>query len=128
MKTNWKQTVNEINRKRYTIPEGWETREQVAECLQCDPAKVADILKAGIASGEVERQTFQSWDENRRMAVGVVCYRIAGETEASEKPSDITTKIRASIKRNPGYSNSKIANNFKGVSAADVAQVRSSKP
>lgn len=124
MKTNWKQTVSEINRKRYVIPAGWETRDQVAESLQCDPAKVGDLLKPGIQSGDIERQAFQVWDEGRRMAISVPCYRIAGKAapEAGElSPAD--ERIAASIRRNPSYPNAKIGSNLK-VPAAEVARVR----
>lgn len=124
MKTNWKQTVSEINRKRYVIPAGWETREQVAESLQCDPAKVGDLLKPGIQSGDIERQTFQVWDDGRRMAISVPCYRIAGK-DAPEagglSPAD--ERIAASIRRNPQHPNWKIGSILK-VPAAEVARVR----
>lgn len=94
MATNWKQTVNRINNERYRVPEGWETREQVAASLQCDPARVNDILKPGIASGDIERQEFPVWNSDRRMTTRVACYRLrpAGAAKAAEK--DVPAKKR----------------------------------
>jgi hypothetical protein len=87
-KTNWKATINVINRERFKIPEGWDTKEDVAKSLQCDPDRVADILKPGIAAGEIERAEFPTWDESRRMTVRVVCYRVKPpESKATSKKS-----------------------------------------
>src|SRR6478609_2065580 len=107
MKTNWAKTVNEINRERYSIPEGWDTREQVAEALQCAPDKVADILKPGIQSGDIERAEFPVWDENRRMTVRVTCFRKTETKETTTSPSkvsDKTGRIRAAILKHPNLS------------------------
>lgn len=125
--TNWLKKVNDINKKRFVIPEGWETRDQVAESLQCDPSKVSDLLKPGVESGEIERQMFPVWDAGRRMAVSTVCYRLAGATaKAPQKAatSDLDSRIAASIARNPSYTNAQIAKSFRGVSAGQVAAVR----
>jgi hypothetical protein len=129
MKTNWLKTVNEINSKRFVIPDGWETRDQVAESLQCDPAKVADIMKPGVASGDIERQTFPLWDAARRMAVSIVCYRLAGQgPKAPIKPArgPLETRIAASILRNPRHTDFQIAKNFRGVTSGDVRGIRES--
>lgn len=125
MKTNWLKTVDSINSKRFTTPEGWETRDQVAESLQCDPSKVGDLMKPGVDSGEIERKSFPVWDQNRRMTVQVVCYRLAAAGK-DPKPNHSETKIQASIKRNPGHSDHQIAKNFRGVTSGDVARIRSS--
>lgn len=129
MKTNWLRTVNEINSKRYVIPEGWETREQVAEGLQCDPAKVADLIKPGLASGDIERQVFPVWDAARRMALSAVCYRLAGsDPKKPVKPASgaLEARIEASILRNPGHTDFQIAKNFRGVTSGDVRKIRES--
>ena len=127
---NWAKTIAKINKERFTIPAGWDTREQVPKALQCDPDRVLDILKPGLASGEIERKEFPTWDEKRRMSVRVVCFRVCD----SEKPKVIQQKesvdqtldsrIAASIKRNPRHTDGQIAKNFAGVFAADVAKVR----
>ena len=135
MKTNWNKTVNEINRKRYTIPEGWETKEEVAASLQCDPDKVADMLKPGIQSGEIERGEFPVWDDKRRLTVRVVCYRLSdgkvvkSATKASEngriaRGGTMEDRIVAALKRNPGASNREIAKKVYGARSSDVEAVR----
>lgn len=128
MKNNWNKTVNEINRKRYVIPEGWDTREVVAEQLECAPDRVADLLKPGLQSGEIERQEFSVWDEARRLTTRVVCYRVA-----SGKPPTMPAKpepenreyarIRAGILRNPQFEDKRIARNARSTVSV-VAQVR----
>lgn len=127
---NWAKTIAKINKERFTIPAGWDTREQVAKALQCDPDRVLDILKPGLASGEIERKEFPTWDEKRRMSVRVVCFRVCGDEkpEAPSKPQKdhqtLSERIAASIRRYPNKSDSAIADSFKGMRAADVAKVR----
>lgn len=131
MKTNWTKTVNEINRKRYTIPEGWDTKDQVAESLQCDPDKVGDMLKPGIQSGDIERQEFPIWDEKRRLTVRVVCYRLAGEKRPPKESPEregpdftLERRIREAIRRHPGKTNREIAKTLHRCNSADVERVR----
>lgn len=124
MKTNWKQTVSEINRNRYVIPDGWWTREQVAESLECDPSKVVDLLKIGIQEGDIERKMFQVWDDARRMAISVHCYRDArNDKQQTNNLSQSDERIAASIRRNPHHPNWKIGSILK-VPAAEVSRVR----
>ena len=131
MKTNWLRITNRINAERFQVPDGWETREQVAESLQCAVDKVADILKAGIQAGDIERATFPVWSDSRRMAIPTTCYREARGSDAPQaqpdaKPS-IPQRIEEAIRRFPGHSNSEIAKRFHlkhGVKAATVAAIR----
>lgn len=127
-KTNWIKAVNDINHTRYTIPEGWDTRDKVAESLQCSPDKVADLLKPGIQSGDIEKQDFPVWDANRRMTVRVTCYRLAGEKrepkERPERGGTLDDRIRASILKHPGKTDREIAKVVFGARSADVAAVR----
>lgn len=127
MATNWTNTVNRINKERFTIPAGWNTRDEVAESLECDPSKVSDILKPGIQSGDIERQDFPLWDEKRRMTVRVVCYR--------EKPADAVTavvvtdspkreRILIAIRKYPNLSDSLISRKLNKCTSAEVAEVR----
>jgi len=134
MKTNWIKTVNEINHKRFTIPPGWDTREQVAESLQCAPDKVADILKPGIASGDIEKQDFAVWDEKRRMAVKVPCYRVAGRdaapitvTSVDCIPAEKVVRILAALGRNPGATNREVAKKMSGVTSREIEAVRTAQ-
>lgn len=126
MKTNWLAVTNRINKDRYRIPDGWETKEQVAESLQCDPRRVHEFLRPAIASGEVERQEFSVWDDKRRCTGRVACYRLAQSQSSKQSPvtDSINDRIAASIRRNPNHTNNQIAKNFNGVCAADVAAVR----
>lgn len=128
MKTNWLAVTNRINKDRYRIPAGWETKEQVAESLQCDPGRVHELLRPAIASGEVERQEFSVWDDKRRCTVRVACYRLLQSQPKVEMPrvklDSLQERIAASIRRNPNHTNNQIAKNFNGVCAADVAAVR----
>jgi hypothetical protein len=123
MKTNWKTKLNEVKRKRYTIPEGWETREQVAAQLECAPDRVDKLLKPGIDDGSFERRMFAVWDEARRMAVQVSCYRMAGG-DVKPQGNSIDDRIRACILRNPSKPNNRIAKNFAGINSAYVQQIR----
>jgi hypothetical protein len=127
MKTNWTKTVNEINRKRYVIPDGWETRDEVAASLQCDPDKVGDMLKPGIQSGDIERSEFPIWDDKRRMTIRVVCYRLAGEKpppKPSARSTTLEDRIRAAIERYPDRTNREIAKSINAARSCDVEAVR----
>lgn len=130
MKTNWLAVTNRINKERYRIPDGWDTKEQVAESLQCDPSRVHDLLRAAIASGEVERQEFPTWDDKRRCTVRVACYRAATSKQephqSTVKLPSLHDRVAASIKRNPRHTDGQIAKNFANANAAFVASVRKS--
>ena len=133
MSNNWTKTISKINKDRYQIPEGWDTKEQVAENLQCDPARVNDLLKPGIALGEIEKQDFPVWDDNRRMTTRVTCYRVPGKKKedprqpqaVSAKPSnEREARILAAIAKYPKYTSAAvIAKNMHRVSSAEVAFV-----
>lgn len=104
MKNSWTKAVNTINKQRYVIPEGWSTRDQVAEDLQCAPDKVATLLKPGLENGTFDKQDFSVWDDGRRMAVRVTCYRIAGEGKAAPPAAvtvTVTPKKKGSAKTRP---------------------------
>ena len=128
MKTNWLKLTNKINADRFQIPAGWETREQVAESLQCAPDKVADLLKAGIQAGDIERAQFPVWCESRRMAIPTTCYREAqsDKPQTTAKPG-LEERITDAIRRFPALTNAAIAKRFHvshGVKAGTVAAVR----
>jgi len=138
-KINWNKTITEINKKRFSIPAGWETKEEVAASLQCDPDRVTDILKPGIASGDIERQEFPVWDDKRRLTVRVPCYRLAGdkvapvvakapEAKSSGKRGPKTAprdeRIRAAIKRFPEKTDAGVAKALFGVKGYEVAAIR----
>lgn len=137
-KNNWNKTVNTINKNRFVIPDGWDTKEQVAESLECAPDRVSDLLKPGIHAGEIEQSTFPVWNEARRMAQRVTCYRVVGAAvpvavQKKGESLDVAGatlqsleegRVRACIRRNPTWCNSRVAKSFKGVRAVDVKDIR----
>jgi hypothetical protein len=133
MKNNWLKTVNAINNKRYTIPDGWETKEQVAVSLQCAPDKVADMLKPGISSGDIERSEFSVWNDKRRMTSKVTCYRIAvagdGKVVPTKSLSPVTSstlevKLLAAMKKAPKKTDAQVAKNYRGATVEMVRKLR----
>ena len=140
MKTNWIKTVNDINKKRFVIPDGWETKDEVAVSLQCDTDKVADLLKPGVVSGDIDKQEFSVWDEKRRMAVRVTCYRLANQSDrkkpeigddfAPSRPAlgrpitSLHDRIEAAIRNNPHKSDREIAKSVFKARSSDVQLVR----
>ena len=145
MKNPWTKAVNELNKKKFVVPEGWSTREEVAKDLQCSPDKVADLLKPGLQSHEFEKADFSVWDEARRMTVRVTCYRIVGSDDKkdslkSAKPAnakpvmslseispEIIARIQGCIRRKPHADDRRIAMNAK-VQVGYVRAVRALKP
>lgn len=124
MKTNWLKTVSDINKTRYSIPEGWDTKEQVAASLQCAPDKVADLLKPGLQAGLIDKQSFSVWDESRRMAVPVTCYRVkATAKDPQEAPKDTREAIIMEIKANPKKRDYDLARRY-AVDRQFVADIR----
>lgn len=142
IKNNWTDSVNAVNRELYTIPSGWDTREQVAATLQCSPDRVQDLLKPGLAAGKFESRQFSVWDEKRRLAIKVVCYRVVPDGEpadddtpaatpkvgksssAGRKSIPMSDRIKTAILANPGSSDGAVAHKVFGARAPDVARVR----
>lgn len=127
MKTNWKKQVNEILSRKHVVPDGWETRDQVAEALECSPDKVHQLLKPGLDEGVFERAEFSVWNNARRMTERVTCYRQVDKEQKPQKTAGGITfeeKIREAILRFPSHTNHQIAKNYRGVTAAMVAAIR----
>ena len=125
-KNNWTKTVTEINRKRYTIPDGWDTKEKIAADLQCSPDRVADLLKPGIQTGEIERQEFSVWDEKRRLTTRITCFRVGGGEPAAAgaaKPAaavrsgavgfEEVSRVKRALQKDPSRTNIVIAKNVR---------------
>lgn len=122
---NWQKAIDKINVEKYSIPAGWDTREKIAEELQCSPDRVNELLKGGIASGAFETQEFPVWDVKRRLTIRVRCYRQKPATEAANEPSDkISDRIKASIQRNPAHTDNQIASNIRGANVSMVRNIR----
>jgi hypothetical protein len=105
MRTNWKNVVTKINRKQYAWPAGWETREEVAEQLECSPERVSEILAPGIRSGDVEKGTFAVWDDHLNRKVMITGYRMrpaAGSTPTPEPAQPRLPRPTTASGRGPG--------------------------
>ena len=72
---NWKTYVVDLQRRSYKLPEGWDSREDIAEQLDCSPEKVLDHLRPAIKAGEVESKQFDVWDDGLERKVRVTAYR-----------------------------------------------------
>lgn len=73
--TNWKSFVNTDNAKRYVLPAGWDSKERIAEQLECSEDSVRRILSAALKSGEVEQGVFPVWDAITGRLVRVTAFR-----------------------------------------------------
>ena len=120
----WKKAVETVNAERFVIPDGWDTKEQIAQELQCSVDRVSDLLKPGLASGAFEAQDFQVWDAKRRMSVKTRCYRQVGSKPAKTAAGSFESRIKAAIAKYPNKNNSEIAKSFKGANAALVRSLR----
>jgi hypothetical protein len=72
---NWKKIVSSSNAKQYRWPAGWQTREQVAEDLECSRDRVAEVLAPAIEQGLIERKQFPVWDVVTHRKIMVTGYR-----------------------------------------------------
>jgi hypothetical protein len=112
MKTNWKNVVTKINRKQYAWPPGWETREEVAEQLECSPERVSEILAPGIRNGDVEKGSFAVWDDHLHRKVMITGYRmrptgsLAPEPAPAKSPRPATPTVAG---RGPGRPKTHVA-------------------
>ena len=72
---NWNKIVEDHNRENYKWPKGWDSRDTVAEQLDCSPERVAEQLSAAIKSGEVEKKAITYWDDELKRKVTSFGYR-----------------------------------------------------
>jgi len=82
---NWKNIVSSSNAKQYKWPAGWQTRDQVAEELECSRDRVAEVLAPAIEQGIIERRPFSVWDPVTRRKITVFGYREIPRSERKEK-------------------------------------------
>lgn len=75
---NWKKLVETKNAKTFVLPEGWDSRDSIAEQLECSPEKVRDHLRPAIQAKEVLEQRFNVWDPALKRCVMVTAYKQAG--------------------------------------------------
>jgi hypothetical protein len=74
-KTNWKAIIEKQNAETYRLPDGWDSRETIAELLDCSPERVAEHLRPGMKAGTVERKIFPVWDSHNKRVMQVTAYR-----------------------------------------------------
>ncbi len=74
-KTNWKSYVEQSQAKQYVLPDGWDTRETIAEQLNCSSDNVRKLLAPAIRSGAVEFKQLPLWDKTLKKVRAIACYR-----------------------------------------------------
>lgn len=72
---NWKQLVEAQNREIYVLPPGWDSREKVADQLNCSIDNVRVLLAPSIRAKIVETQQFPVWDNITKKVIRVIAYR-----------------------------------------------------
>jgi len=72
---NWKTLVEAEYQKAYILPEGWDSKEKVAEQLGCSDDSVRRALAPALKSGTVESQVFAVWDDITKKVIRVTAYR-----------------------------------------------------
>ena len=72
---NWKQLVEAQNKKTYVLPAGWDSRDKVAEQLECSVDNVRVLLGPAIRNKTVEVQQFPIWDDITKKVVRITAYR-----------------------------------------------------
>lgn len=72
---NWKQLVEAQNRRTYVLPPGWDSRDRIAEQLECSVDNVRVLLGPAIRAKSVEASVFPVWDEVTKKVVRVTAYR-----------------------------------------------------
>ena len=75
---NWKQLVEAQNRRTYVLPPGWDSRDKIAEQLECSVDNVRVLLGPAIRAKSVEVSVFPVWDEVTKKVVRVTAYRRRG--------------------------------------------------
>lgn len=72
---NWKNHVESQSSKLYVLPPGWDSREKIADQLECSPDRVRLQLAPGIKSGSIEMSVFPVWDKVTKRVMRVTAYR-----------------------------------------------------
>ena len=83
---NWKNYVEKQNAKTFVLPQGWDTKETIAEQLDCSVEKVDDHLRPALKSGAVIKQQFKVWDGVLGRNVMVWAYQEAAKAEVATTP------------------------------------------
>ena len=74
---NWKSFVEESHAKTYRLPQGWDSRETIADQLDCAIDSVRRLLAPAIKAGTIESGMFPVWDDISKKVIRVTAYRKA---------------------------------------------------
>ena len=88
---NWKKIVEDHSKRAYKWPEGWDSRETIAEQLECSPDRVSDILSKSIKDGEIEKKAITYWDNELKRKITSFGYR---QLETETKPKKVSVTIK----------------------------------
>ena len=75
----WKSFVESSQAKTYVLPEGWDSREKIAEELGCSEDNVRKLLGAAVKTGAVEHKVFPVWDKVTKRVKSMTAYRKTGD-------------------------------------------------
>ena len=81
---NWKTHVETQSAKLFVLPEGWDSREKIADQLECSPERVRVQLAPGLKAGSIEMNVFPVWDKITKRVIRVTAYR-----EKPTKPAKV---------------------------------------
>ena len=75
MSTNWKAILEASQAKQFVLPNGWDTRDAVAEQIGCSPDNVRKLMSQLIKSGAAVFKQLPLWDYVSKRVRSVACYR-----------------------------------------------------
>jgi hypothetical protein len=75
MKTNWKHLLEANNAKIFVLPEGWDSKEELAKQIPCGEDRVRIFMAPMIKARQAEMKTFPVWDKVTKRVVRVTAYR-----------------------------------------------------
>lgn len=81
---NWKTLVETENARTYVLPDGWDSKEKIAEQIGCADDSVRRTLAPAIKAGIVESNVFPVWDHLTKRIVRVTAYRKSPPKDAAK--------------------------------------------
>lgn len=88
MATNWKSAVEKSLAEAHVLPDGWDSREEIAEQLGCSDERVRLVMAPLIKDRKAEVKVFTVWDRELKRLSKVTAYReikAAPATQAGKK-------------------------------------------
>ena len=89
---NWNRIIGDHNKKAYKWPDGWDTKETIAEQLDCTTRQVAEHLAGAIKSGDVEKRLITYWDDRAKRKATAYGYRPI--LKSAPKPKELSATIK----------------------------------